>query len=513
VETRKFSGEFGVRVVCGRLVHTLHAVPLLQMNVALSWQDRRDCLRSKTLPFRNIRLPAQISKHASGYDVYDPIRAPFKMIYMRPYLKLARVLSSFLSLVLLLQPSMAFAQGAAASNSGSNEKSSQRQTSETAASSQQATANATAAAVSTPPAADPTTAPKDQPAQTQSSQSIKPETGAEDKKKSKDKKSKKAGADAQSTNKCFMWKITGKKGRSAYLLGSMHLVTPNVYPLKPEIEQAFKDSSSMVCEANIKAMSPQKLGALALAKGVYLGDDNIEAHISKDTKAALDKFFAGKGGIEKMQKMRPWLLATLIIVLGVKKLGYDEKLGIDNHFLDASATAGKKIYELEGAEFQLNLISGLSDDLQDKFLMSSLLDIKELESSMTQMSDAWKSGDAGALDELLSKTFTEHPELADVQRLLITDRNIAMTEGIEKLLEEKEHPFVVVGAAHLVGDKGIVALIKKKHYKAVQITSSQGETNSANPTQSTWYPLPPEPTPVQAAPSSVRAAPQSTPAK
>ena len=45
-------------------------------------------------------------------------------------------------------------------------------------------------------------------------------------------------------------------------------------------------------------------------------------------------------------------------LLHYKSLGYDEEFGIDNYFL-RKATGIKKVKELEGVKFQLNLLNDL----------------------------------------------------------------------------------------------------------------------------------------------------------
>jgi uncharacterized protein YbaP (TraB family) len=57
--------------------------------------------------------------------------------------------------------------------------------------------------------------------------------------------------DAVSKNqKTFLWKVQSKTG-TVYVLGSIHLLKKESYPLNEKIENAFDKSNVLVVEANI----------------------------------------------------------------------------------------------------------------------------------------------------------------------------------------------------------------------------------------------------------------------
>ncbi len=72
------------------------------------------------------------------------------------------------------------------------------------------------------------------------------------------------------------------------------------------------------------------------------------------------------------------------------------------------------------------------------------------------------------MEEILSESVREHPRLMPVFDALFYRRNAAMAAKIEEYLKEKGRFFVVVGAGHLVGEKGIVELLKGKGFSVEQ---------------------------------------------
>jgi uncharacterized protein len=79
---------------------------------------------------------------------------------------------------------------------------------------------------------------------------------------------------------------------------------------------------------------------------------------------------------------------------------------------------------------------------------------------------AWRHGDAKRLAALLSEEYTAFPSL---YRPLVTDRNLRWLPQIEALLKEDQNCMVVVGALHLVGQGGLLELLRKQGYKVTQL--------------------------------------------
>lgn len=268
---------------------------------------------------------------------------------------------------------------------------------------------------------------------------------------------------------CFLWKVT-KDGKTAYLMGSIHMATADMYPLAPEIEAAFAESKALAVEADIEKVDQVQLQMTVMQKGLYKGGDTLSKKLPKETVDALDAHLKKDGqSVAAMEIMKPWLVGLTISMMEFKKMGFKEELGIDKHFLDA-ARDKKKILELESAQFQIDLLSGFSDDQQEKFLRYSLAEVGRMKEQMTEMVASWKKGDSAALHKAAVKGNEKYPGIEDVMKKLIDDRNVKMVEKVEGYLASGETTFVVAGALHMTGDMGLVSLMKKKGYTVEQVT-------------------------------------------
>jgi len=82
---------------------------------------------------------------------------------------------------------------------------------------------------------------------------------------------------------------------------------------------------------------------------------------------------------------------------------------------------------------------------------------------------AWQSGDATAMQEVITSSVRDYPQLKPLMTKLLDERNTAMTAKIERFLQTPKSYFVAVGAGHLVGDKGILAQLRRKKLLVEQL--------------------------------------------
>jgi uncharacterized protein len=267
--------------------------------------------------------------------------------------------------------------------------------------------------------------------------------------------------------KALLWKATSGNN-SLYLLGSIHVGSKDMYPLAKEIENAYAASKTLIVEVDLNKVDMQKLTMLMMSKGMYQGDDSLWNHVSPETRKKVEAF------CEKYQlpvagfaRMKPWVVAITAATIPAMKAGMDPNLGVDKYFLDKAANSDPKkdVKEIESAEWQLDLLSGFSDELQAKFLDAAIDQANKSIEHAKQIQEIWLSGDAGRLEAAM-KEDSGPPEIT---KALLQDRNPHMADVAEQYLKGKDQAFFVVGAAHLVGKDGVVAALEKRGYKVQQV--------------------------------------------
>ena len=269
--------------------------------------------------------------------------------------------------------------------------------------------------------------------------------------------------------KSFIWEVRSPKGM-CYVLGSIHMLKKEFYPLPDAMEKAFEKSEVVVVEADITDQEAMgKVAMLTLQKGMYQGDDTLKTKISEKTYKLLEEYMKKNDmSMDSFQKFRPWLLALTLTSMSMVKRGFDPNLGIDKYFLD-QAKDKKEIKELEGMDFQVDLLSGFSEEEAEKFLFYTLEEVGAETEELDEMVTAWSNGDPEAMAELVTKTASEYPALKGVYKQLIEGRNFGMADKVEAYLATGKIHLVISGAAHLVGENGILKLLEKKGYKLKQL--------------------------------------------
>lgn len=267
--------------------------------------------------------------------------------------------------------------------------------------------------------------------------------------------------------KSFLWKIQSETN-TVYVLGSIHFSKREIYPLHQEIENAFDRSDFLVVEANVNDIGKADVQRLVVG-ALYPAEDTLKKHVSPETYERVKKEM-GRFGIplELIEKQKPWFLAMTLVALESIKLGLDPKLGIDVHFL-SRAEGKKKILELESLDYQINILSGLSEKDQELFLLYTLKDLNIMEQELDKMIQAWTSGDTKAMEFLMTKGVSEDKSLSSIYEKIIYERNRKMASKIRDFLKTKETYFIVVGAGHLVGSEGIIELLKRDGYRVEQL--------------------------------------------
>jgi len=263
----------------------------------------------------------------------------------------------------------------------------------------------------------------------------------------------------------FIWKATNERG-VVYLVGSVHMLTKDFYPLAPSLEAAFKDSDLLVEEVDLAEMLTPAAQFSLLAKGMLPAGQTIDKVISPATMALVSSRLDNLGmPLAALQQFKPWFLAMTLMAVEWQKAGFDASLGLDKHFYDRAQTDGKAVQGLETTEYQISRFDGMTMSQQDHFLSESLKDLDSEKASVQKLAAAWKAGDLPTVERFVLQDLKDDPQM--YQRLLV-ERNRNWLPKIEALFTRSGHAFVVVGAAHLVGPDGLLAMLKAKGIRVVQ---------------------------------------------
>ncbi len=255
----------------------------------------------------------------------------------------------------------------------------------------------------------------------------------------------------------FLWRAEGVG--SAYILGSIHVARPELYPLPEPVMEAFRRSRQLVVEVDAGAIDAPKLQAYIRAHGLAGGGSSLEKSLSPETREIL-----AQSGLKtaRVEALKPWLAALTLQTEAVRAAGYDEKYGLDKFFLKEARGRGLDIIELETLPEQMAPLAEMSLQEADLFFRVTLFELAGLQAMMEGMFESWRKGDAEAFAAIFFREYDKYPELLPVLDKVIFRRNEKMAARIEKLLRRPDGPyFIVIGAGHLVGPGSVLDLLAK----------------------------------------------------
>lgn len=265
-----------------------------------------------------------------------------------------------------------------------------------------------------------------------------------------------------------VWKVTSSKGGRIYLCGTIHLLRQEDYPLPGAYDLAYSDSERLILElppgsgeggAMIRKM--QKLGLLPQGQ-------TLEEKIGPELSQAVTQWGKEHGqSPEVLAQYHPWFVALLIAAVEYGALGAQPDKGVDNYFESKAQRDQKPGEGLETVDFQLGLFAGLTDEQQKDLLKQTLSEVKKIHEEFTQMIEAWRSGDLDALGEMLFQEADNYPHLMEV---FLHQRNRNWIPKLEAALDAGESVMVLVGAGHLAGEQGLLALLKARGHKVERLS-------------------------------------------
>ena len=274
-----------------------------------------------------------------------------------------------------------------------------------------------------------------------------------------------AAANVRAEEKSLLWKIT-KGASSVYILGSIHYLRSENYPLKKAILDAFDTSKKLVLEIDLNATSGEAAQRLMLEKALFRDGTTLPENIGAETyQLAAER--ATQLGIDMriFNQMKPWFVAINLIAIKLKALQLDPRRGVDQYLASEAKRRGKPTSGLETLEFQIGLLDQLSKQNQEAMLRETATELDLLDRNIDEIVRSWVDGDEALLAKLLLAGMVEFPE---IHQKVLVERNRRWLPEIEKSLEQASEALIVVGAAHLVGPDGIIEMLKTKGYSVEQ---------------------------------------------
>lgn len=259
-----------------------------------------------------------------------------------------------------------------------------------------------------------------------------------------------------------VWKVTNDQ-HSLYIGGTIHVLTPEDYPLAKEYDLAYQAADKVIFETDMEAVSSPEFGQKMMSQMMYSDGTTINKVLKPETYQALAVHLSSRQiPMQAFASHKPSLLAVSLTFIELQAMGYTSE-GVDMFFANMAKADGKQQGWLETPDEQLSFIAKMGDDDPNAMIEYTLKDIIKMPEMFGKLHSTWLAGDMqGMADVGITPFKADYPAI--YQDLLVT-RNNNWLPKIVKMLNDQPIELILVGALHLAGPDSVLTKLKAKGYK------------------------------------------------
>lgn len=244
--------------------------------------------------------------------------------------------------------------------------------------------------------------------------------------------------------------MTAPTGERGWLFGTVHALPDNVTWRTPLLDEIAAEADVLVVEIGGDDGSPTALFSdMAETPGQPPLSSRVDPVERPALLAMMDDAEVEDGDFTRIETWAAALMLNTALRIG------DGANGVDR----ALIAEADEVIALETRSGQLSLFDNLSEDAQSDLLAGTARNHADRSGEM--LLRAWLEGNDHRLDEHVNGELLANAEL---KRVLLTGRNLAWVSRIDDLIRDRREPLVAVGAAHMVGAEGLLALLGERGY-------------------------------------------------
>ncbi len=270
-----------------------------------------------------------------------------------------------------------------------------------------------------------------------------------------------------------LWRIEKTGTEPSYLFGTMHVTDPRVTQLPAPAEKAFEAAGTVVIET-VDILDPQKAQLALLGKPeltMFTDGSTLESLLGKDDLELVKAELKRRGiPLALVSRMKPWMIAGMVALPDCETINKNAGVAfLDQKIAETARAEGKDLKGLESIGEQLEAMNSLPIEFHVQGLVETIKLGDLMPDIMATMTDLYLKGDIAMIMPVITAASPEDLDdeaeaYAQFEDRIIRMRNHVMAERAAPILENGD-AFIAVGALHLPGEEGLVALLRKEGYE------------------------------------------------
>lgn len=269
-------------------------------------------------------------------------------------------------------------------------------------------------------------------------------------------------AKAASPKSSLLWEISGNKlTKPSYLYGTIHLLCADDLLVSEALKKAIASTEQVAMEIDMD--SPTMMEEMQ-ARMMLPAGESVQGCLTKEEYTAVNDYYTNQLHMPfaQMGTLKPFILASLLYpkMLECTPGSYEKT------FVELAQAQKKEVIGLETVAEQMAIFDAIPCDKQAHMLAEMVNNYAGAQQEFRDLVKLYKTQDVEALRTMSNQSKFG---LNEYEAILLTNRNKRWIPLIAQQAAAKP-TFFAVGAAHLGGTDGVLALLRQQGYqvKAVQ---------------------------------------------
>lgn len=266
---------------------------------------------------------------------------------------------------------------------------------------------------------------------------------------------------SQDLENSLLWEVSGNGlEQSSYIFGTIHMTCDA--SLDDKVKLALDNTSLLVLELD---MDDPNMNTAMMQNMAMKDNQNMKLLLSDEEYAELDAFIQSKfnAPLNAFETFKPFFLSAM---LATKFLDCPVQ-SFEAELVKVSKEQEEEVLGLETVEEQLNIFDEIPyQDQIDDLMVSISDDLAKDKVKFQKISEYYKTSNLVGIQELTDEDDTL--TMSKYKNLLLTNRNKNWISKIASFAKEQP-TFFGVGAAHLIGDEGVIQLLRKQGFTVTAV--------------------------------------------
>jgi uncharacterized protein YbaP (TraB family) len=262
----------------------------------------------------------------------------------------------------------------------------------------------------------------------------------------------------QKNDNTLLWKVSGNGlKKPSFLFGTFHLLCKEDIHFSDQLKKAVQSCDEVYMEMDMDDPSTMLSGMLYMN---MKGNKKLEDLYSTEDYQRLQNYFSDTlhTPLMLLERAKPYFLVALLYP---RMMNCKNPSGVEQELVSLSKENKKEIKGLETMKFQASVFDSIPYEWQAKELLKNIDSFSLYKKEFDDMLSSYKDQRLDSMQTMLSQSEFGAGEYED---LLLNDRNKNWVSQLNTIMKN-ESVFVAVGAGHLIGEMGLINLLRKAGYK------------------------------------------------